>query len=310
MVAVNCLLAAAVSQPSGYRRGTGGAPLRVRDRGYDRGVVEAGEEAVLGPSGELEAAVGAARAAGETLRDGFGRHGTVRYKGEVDLVTEVDERSEGVIKERLLAAFPGYGILGEEGGTIAGEGDARWIVGPLDGTTNFAHGLPIFAVSIALEKAGEVTLGVVHDPMSGETFVAERGGGATLNGEPLRVSGTQELVRALLVTGFPYDRADVPDAVELFGRFAVLAQGMRRLGSAALDLCYVAAGRLDGYYERGIHAWDVAAGALILREAGGRVTDYDGGGFEPEAGELLASNGLLHPALVGITRARGGGNDG
>ncbi len=254
----------------------------------------------------MEAAVGAARAAGEVLRDGFGRHGTVRYKGEVDLVTEMDERAEEEIKGSLRGAFPGYGILAEEGGALEGEGEARWIVDPLDGTTNFAHGLPIFAVSIALEKAGEVTLGVVHDPMAGETFVAERGAGATLNGEPLRVSGTEELVRALLVTGFPYDRADIPTAVELFGRFAVLAQGMRRLGSAALDLCYVAAGRLDGYYERGIHAWDVAAGALILEEAGGKVTDYKVEKPELEGEELLASNGLLHPALVEITREHRG----
>ena len=233
MVSANFILTAPVAQPAGAARvgGRPGAPLGVRDLGYDRVVVVSGAEAVLSQNGELEAAIGAARAAGEVLRDGFGRHGAVRYKGEVDIVTDVDERSEGVIKERLRGAFPGYGILAEEGGALAGEGDARWIVDPLDGTVNFAHGLPIFVVSIALERAGEVTLGVVHDPMNDETFVAERGGGATLNGEPLRVSGTEELVRALLVTGFPYDRANVPAALELFARFSVLAQGMRRLGA-------------------------------------------------------------------------------
>ena len=257
-------------------------------------------------NGELEAAVGAATAAGEVLRDGFGRQRSIRYKGEVDLVTEMDERAEGIIKDALLGAFPDHGMLAEEGGALEGGGEARWIVDPLDGTTNYAHGLPVFAVSIALERAGEVVLGVVHDPMRGETFVAERGGGATLNGETLRPTEEEDLARALVTTGFPYDRDRVPAALEIFGRLSGRAQGMRRLGAAALDLCYVAAGRLDGYYERGIHAWDVAAGALILREAGGEVTGYAGEAFEPEAGELVASNGLLHPALVEITRGHRG----
>ena len=252
-------------------------------------------------NGELEAALGAAKAAGEVLRDGFGARRQVRYKGEVDLVTEMDERAEGIIKEALLGAYPSYGMLAEEGGTLHGEDDARWIVDPLDGTTNYAHGLPVFAVSIALEKAGEVVLGVVHDPIGEETYVAERGRGARLNGEPISVSDTDELIRALVVTGFPYDRDDVPAALDLFGRFSMLAQGMRRLGSAALDLCYVASGRLDAYYERGIHAWDVAAGSLILQEAGGRITDYRGDPFELETAELVASNGPLHPALVELT---------
>jgi myo-inositol-1(or 4)-monophosphatase len=192
-------------------------------------------------------------------------------------------------------------MLGEEGGETAGEEDARWVVDPLDGTTNYAHGLPMFAVSIALEKAGEVVAGVVHDPIREETFVAERGRGARLNDESIGVSETDELVRALVVTGFPYDRDEVPAAVELFGRFSVLAQGMRRLGSAALDICYVASGRVDAYYERGIHAWDIAAASLVLQEAGGTVTDYGGRPFEMEGGELVASNGPLHPALVELT---------
>ena len=252
---------------------------------------------------ELEVAVAAAEAAGEVLRSGLGREQTVRYKGEVDLVTEVDARPEGVIGQLPRKAFPGYGMLAEEGGRRLGEGDSRWIVDPLDGTTNYAHGLPIFAVSIALERAGEVILGVVHDPMREETYVAERGGGATLNGEPIRVSDTDEPIRALLVTGFPYDRADMRAAVELFGRLTELTQGVRRLGAAALDLCYVAAGRLDAYYEKGLHAWDVAAGSLIIKEAGGRITDYRGRELDLESREVVASNGLLHPVLLEVIGA-------
>lgn len=252
---------------------------------------------------ELEVAVAAAEAAGEVLHSGFGREQTVRYKGEVDLVTEVDERAEAVIGEVLREAFPAYGMLAEEGGRRQGEGDSRWIVDPLDGTTNYAHGLPIFAVSIALERAGEVVLGVVHDPMRGETYLAERGGGATLDGEPIRVSDTDEPIRALLVTGFPYDRADMRAAVGLFGRLTELTQGVRRLGAAALDLCYVAAGRLDAYYEKGLHAWDVAAGSLIIKEAGGRITDYRGRELDLEGREVVASNGLLHPVLLEVIGA-------
>ena len=219
----------------------------------------------------------------------------------MDIATEVDEQAERVIGEILLGAFPAYGMLAEEGGALAGEEDARWIVDPLDGTTNYAHGLPIFCTSIALEKRGEVTLGVVHDPMREETYVAERGGGATLNGDPIKVSGTDELIRALLVTGFPYERDQVPTALELFGRFTMLTQSMRRLGSAALDLCYVASGRLDGYYERGSYAWDVAAGTLMVEEAGGKITNYRGGTLDLGGREVVASNGALHPAMTQLT---------
>ncbi len=250
---------------------------------------------------ELEGAISAAREAGEVLRKGFGWQHSVRYKGEVDLVTEVDEQAERVIKEILLGAFPSYGMLAEESGRSSGQEDARWIVDPLDGTTNYAHGLPIFCVSIALERAGEVVVGVVHDPMRQETYLAERGGGATLNGEPMRVSDTDELIQALIATGFPYDRAEMPEALELFGRFAAITRGMRRLGSTALDLCYVAAGRLDGYYERGIWAWDIAAGSLILEEAGGKVTDYRGAGLNLEGRQIVASNGYLHSAMMELT---------
>jgi len=252
-------------------------------------------------SRELEAAILAAREAGERLRDAFGAEQAVRYKGEVDIVTEVDERAEQLIREILLGAFPNYGMLAEEGGWLSGDEDARWIVDPLDGTTNYAHGLPIFCVSIALEKAGEVVLGVVHDPIREETYVAERGEGATLNGEPIRVSDTDEPIRALIATGFPYDRVQMPEALDLFGRFEVLSRGMRRLGSTALDLCYVASGRLDSYYERGIWAWDIAAGSLILEEAGGKVTDYRGGELDLEGREIVASNGAMHLAMTKLT---------
>jgi myo-inositol-1(or 4)-monophosphatase len=256
------------------------------------------QERIKNLTSELEAALSAARRAGEVLRAGFGTEYAITYKGEVDLVTEIDEEAEQVIRKELLGTFPSYGMLAEEGGELAGEVDARWIVDPLDGTINYAHGLPIFCVSVALERAGEMVLGVVHDPIREETFVAERGRGATLNGEPINVSNTDELIRALIATGFPYDRAEMPEALELFGRFAATTQGMRRLGSAALDLCYVASGRIDGYYERGIWTWDLAAGSVILEEAGGKLTDYRGGVLDLEGREIVASNGRLHRSIV------------
>ncbi|WP_273888944.1 inositol monophosphatase family protein [Rubrobacter naiadicus] len=249
---------------------------------------------------ELEASIETARAAGEVLRAGFGRGGKVRYKGEVDLVTETDEESERLIKEALLGAFPTYGMLAEESGQTAGEDEARWIVDPLDGTINFAHDLPIFAVSIALQRGDDLVLGVVYDPMRDELFTARRGEGAFLNGKPITPTKTGELIHALLATGFPYDRSELPEALELFGRFASRTRSIRRLGSAAIDLCYVACGRLDGYYERGVWPWDVAAGALILEEAGGRVTDYRGDPPDMEDREILASNGPLHQGMLEV----------
>jgi myo-inositol-1(or 4)-monophosphatase len=252
---------------------------------------------------ELEAALSAARRAGEVLRAGFGTEHAITYKGEVDLVTEVDAEAERVIREELLGNFPTYAMLAEEGGMLAGEEDARWIVDPLDGTTNYAHGLLIFCVSIALERSGEVVFGVVHDPMHEETFVAEQDRGATLNGEPIKVSETDELMRALIATGFPYDRAEIPEALELFGRFAATTRGMRRLGSTALDLCYVASGRLDGYFERGIWPWDLAAGSVILREAGGKLTNYRGDVLELDGREIVASNERLHSSMMRLIEA-------
>jgi myo-inositol-1(or 4)-monophosphatase len=263
------------------------------------------QERIENLSKELGAALSAAKRAGEVLRASFGTEHTITYKGEVDLLTEVDEEAERVIREELLGTFPTYGMLAEEGGEQTGEEGVRWIVDPLDGTTNYAHGLPIFCVSIALERAGKVVLGVVHDPMGEETFVAERAGGAALNEEPITVSETDELIRALIATGFPYDRSEMPEALELFGRLAESTQGMRRLGSAALDLCYVAAGRLDGYYERGIWPWDLAAGSLILEEAGGTVTGYRGEVLDLDGREIVASNGRLHSAVTRLTGEHG-----
>jgi myo-inositol-1(or 4)-monophosphatase len=250
---------------------------------------------------ELEVAVEAAKAAGEVLRSGFGRPQSVEYKGQVDLLTEADQRAQHNIEEVLKEAFPDYAILAEEGEGTPAEGDPRWIVDPLDGTTNYAHGLAIFSVSVALERGGEVLLGVVHDPMGQETYAARGGGGATLNGRGIRVSDTDEPIRALLATSFSDEREYVPVGLDLFGRFARLVRGVRRLGSAALDMCYVAAGRLDGCYEHGFSVWDVAAGVLILEEAGGKATDYRGRELDLEGGEVVASNGLLHPALIDVT---------
>jgi myo-inositol-1(or 4)-monophosphatase len=253
-------------------------------------------------SRELEVAVAAAEAAGEVLRYGFGRQHRIKYKGEADLVTEADEEAERKIEEVLHEAFPNHGMLTEESEETEGQGDARWIVDPLDGTTNYAHGVPFFCTSIALERAGEVVLGVVHDPMANETYTAERAAGATLNGERLEVSSTDGPTRALLGTSFADRPEELEVGLDVFGGLAELARGIRRLGSGALDLCYVAAGRLDGCYERGFSAWDVAAGALIVEEAGGKVTDHWGGALDPERSEgLVASNGPLHPDLIRVT---------
>jgi len=252
---------------------------------------------------ELETAIVAAKAAGEVARASFGRPQSVEHKGEADLVTEADERAEQKIKEVLGEAYPDYGILAEEGGETEGEGDARWIIDPIDGTTNYAHGVPFFTTSIALEKAGKVVLGVVHDPMRQETYAAERDNGATLNDEPIRVSDTNDPARALLGTSYPDKPEEMAVGLDLFGRFADLGRGMRRLGSGALDLCYVAAGRIDGCYEHGFSAWDVAAGVLLVEVAGGEVTNYRGSRVDLEEGKqgLVASNGLLHRSLVEVT---------
>jgi myo-inositol-1(or 4)-monophosphatase len=255
----------------------------------------------------LPVAVEAARAAGRLLREEIGSARRIRRKRSViDLVTEMDQRAEALIVERLRGVFPDHAVLAEESGATAGRSEYRWLIDPLDGTTNYAHGLPIFAVSIALERAGAVELGVAYDPSREECFVAERGRGARLNGEPIRVSTVEVLDEALLVTGFPYDiRTTLETNLPEYGALSLRAQAVRRLGSAVLDLCYVACGRLDGFWELTLGPWDMAAGGLMVQEAGGRVTDVSGGAWCLDGPGVLASNGLIHGAILeGLRAAR------
>ena len=241
----------------------------------------------------------AARAAGAILRDRFGRPHDVEFKGAVDMVTEADRAAEALIARMIRGRYPDHDLLGEEGARGVGASSPfRWVVDPLDGTTNFAHNLPHFAVSIGLELRGEPVVGAVYDPLRDELFLGIDGHGATLNGAPLRVSATDDLLRSLLVTGFSYDLARRARQAELWRLFIFRVQAIRQTGSAALNLCYVAAGRLDGYWERGIAPWDVSAGAVILREAGGAVTDFAGGPFRSDDRVVLASNGPLHDAMM------------
>ena len=255
----------------------------------------------------LAAAVQIAREAGAMLRDRFGHVHRVRHKGVVDLVTEADEQSERLIIQTLRERFRTHAILAEESGAsrpYACPSTYRWLVDPLDGTTNFAHGYPIFAVSIALEIDGTVELGVVNVPALGELYVARRGRGATLNGAPLRVSPTRDLIHSLVATGFQYDLAARRGNLGHWSSFVQVTQGARRSGAAAFDLCCVAAGRLDGYWEAGLSPWDAAAGALAVREAGGRVTGYGGQPFQVDGAECLASNGHIHDQMQAVL-ARG-----
>lgn len=252
----------------------------------------------------LNFAIQTARDAGRVLAEKFGRALQVTHKGDIDLVTEADLAAERLIVERVRSYHPRHAVLAEEAGDVLAVGGAdseyKWVIDPLDGTTNYAHGYPCFCVSVALEHKGRVVLGVVHDPLRDETFAAERGAGATLNGRPVRVSGVSELNRALLCTGFPYDVRERGDFARNFHNFIMVAQGVRRDGSAALDLAYVAAGRFEGFWEEGLRPWDVAAGVLLVEEAGGRVTHYDGTPFDIYRPPIAATNGLLHDAVLAV----------
>jgi myo-inositol-1(or 4)-monophosphatase len=232
----------------------------------------------------------------------FGRDFEINKKGTIDLVTEVDLAVERMFRALIAERFPDHQILAEElGGAAVVPPGPCWVFDPIDGTTNFAHGLPIFCASLALEIDGIAEVGAVYDPNRRELFTAERGGGAFLNGAPMRVSSAARLVDAMLVTGFPYDvHSRVDEIVGLFGAFVGQARAVRRLGSAAIDLCYVAAGRLDGFWETDLKPWDIAGGALIASEAGGRVTSIDGGGFTSRGGQVLATNGHLHDAMLAV----------
>jgi myo-inositol-1(or 4)-monophosphatase len=249
-----------------------------------------------------EVALTAAHRAGALLLAHLGGERDIQYKGSrTDLVTDMDRRAEAAIVETIRAHCPDHAILTEEAGRLAGSPGHRWIVDPLDGTTNYASGIPIFAVSIALEVEGRVILGLVHDPTRDESFVAERGSGATLDGQPLRVSTTATLDESVLSTGFAYTiREDRDTNLAEHDALSLRCRGVRSIGSAALSLAYVAAGRLDGFWELRLGPWDVAAGALLVEEAGGRVTDLEGKPVNLDAPAPVASNGLIHGEIQAV----------
>jgi len=252
----------------------------------------------------LATAVESVIRAGEIQMAHFGGDMRVDKKGAIDLVTEIDLRVEREFRALIASRFPDHVVLGEEFSDAQdrqGVPEYCWVFDPVDGTTNYAHGLPIFCSSLALEIRGEPAVAAIYDPSRRELYTAERGHGAWLNGAPLRVSDSTTLIDSLLCTGFPYSvQQDSESLVGLFGEFLKVSRAVRRLGSAAIDLCYVAAGRLDGFWEQSLHPWDVAAGALIIQEAGGVVTDLAGGPYSSRTGNLIATNGHIHAAMVEI----------
>ena len=240
------------------------------------------------------------RLAGEILRTSFGQHLHIDHKGVIDLVSEADRQSERLLLSYIRQHFPADRIVAEESGELSGTSDRAWYIDPLDGTVNYVHGVPIYSVSIAYAEAGILRLGVVYDPMRDECFSAEYGTGAWLNGMPIHPSSVSDLDHALLVTGFPYDiRTNLENNLDHYAHFALRSQGVRRLGSAALDLCSVACGRFDGFWELRLNAWDVAAGALVAQQAGAVVTTMTGGAeFMAAGGSVLAANPHLHPLML------------
>ncbi|MGH9530255.1 MAG: inositol monophosphatase family protein [Terriglobales bacterium] len=239
-----------------------------------------------------------AREAGALLMDYFRQRVAVEYKGEADLVTVADRASETLIRDRIRSEWPTHDILGEEGGLTDTGSDYRWYVDPLDGTTNFAHGFPVFCVSMGLEYKNKLVAGVVYDPTRDEMFAAEQGGGAFLNQQPIHVSKIANLSESLIATGFPSHKRHKNPNIFFYHQITLRTHGVRRAGSAALDLCSVAAGRFEGFWEFNLNAWDTAAGVLIVEEAGGRVTDFKGRPFQLNSRETVASNALIHQALL------------
>jgi myo-inositol-1(or 4)-monophosphatase len=250
---------------------------------------------------ESAAALAAAKAAGEIQTGLFGNLKDIKKKGEIDLVTEADIRSEKAIVEILRESFPGDSFLTEESGAIDSGSERLWIIDPLDGTTNYAHSFPFFAVSIALEVKGEVVVGSVFNPILGELFQAIKGQGATLNGLSIGVTQTTSLKESLLATGFPYNiHKDYRDVLNIFEQMLTRVQGVRRPGSAAIDLCYVACGRFDGFWEKGLNPWDTAAGSLVVQEAGGMVSGYKGEAYSPYQKTILAANPHIFKEMLKV----------
>lgn len=238
-----------------------------------------------------------AREAGSVLLSYFGKV-DIEYKGDVDLVTEADRTSEKLIVNRIRKLWPAHDLLGEEGSRNETGSDFRWYVDPLDGTTNFAHGYPVFCVSIGLEYKGERIAGVIYDPCRDEMFAAEKGGGSRLNGAPIRVSKTRRLAESLVATGFPSHKRHKNPNIHFYHQITLRSHGVRRAGSAALDLCCVACGRFDAFWEFNLNPWDTAAGVLLLQEAGGKITNFTGGPFALSSREVLGTNSLLHDELL------------